>query len=156
MKTIYLEVEKRQVKTSKAMVKSLLWFDVKTGEMHKFIGSELKFEYDIHERRMKPYVEKEKVEEPSNPIPVKLKYDFAEKKLAVQGEDQKPKLLKSVGYDTVSNKQQIIKWILANQVSLDFELNPEECRGNLIAINVQDDNEEEVKSAIETAGFRYN
>jgi len=57
MKTIYLEIERRQTKQKRNVVSKHLWYDVLEGKMHAISGGVLKFKYDLDQKRMIPYVE---------------------------------------------------------------------------------------------------
>lgn len=57
MKTIYLEIERRQSKQKCNVISKHLWYDVLEGKMHAISGGVLRFKYDLNQKRMIPYAE---------------------------------------------------------------------------------------------------
>lgn len=149
MKTFYLEIEYLQARTNKPFVKEMLWYDLKEKQMKKFVGSQLKFKFDLDKMSMVTSVETESLK--TNQI----KYNFENGKIEKVYQQPKPVLMNEACYETVSNKSKIVKWISDNQSQLGFEINNEETRSNVIAIDVDDSLIKGVEDSIEENGFRY-
>lgn len=149
MKTFYLEIESLQARTNKPFVKEMLWYDIKEKQMKKFVGSQIKFKFDLDKMSMVQYVENEELS--TNQV----RFNFETGKIEKVYKQAKPLLMNEACYETISNKSKIIKWILANQSQFDFEINNEETRSNIIAIDVEDSMIKNVEDSIEENGFRY-
>lgn len=61
MKTIYLEIENKQVKTEKLIVNDLLWFDPVEKVLKNGKGGVLVYKFNMKEKRLIPEIEDLKV-----------------------------------------------------------------------------------------------
>jgi len=125
MKTIYLEIEKKQVRSSEPIIRNLMWYNVKTGELQKFVGSELKFRYDIEQKQMVPYVESEE------------------------------KLTQKVSYKTETNEKKLNDWLNTEGFYYEASINRESTSSYIIAIDFPDENEDGIIASLDRRNFRY-